>query len=359
MSAHSVSLPFPLPEALAPVTVEDYLRKVHRGHALNRSEARSVVSLLLSPETTDAQAGAMLAALSLRGETVEEVVGFVEGMRTRMVHLNPYISGAVDTAGTGASQARGFNVSTAAAIIAAGAGVTVAKHGGRAGTSLSGSADVLQALGVKIDCAPERAVECLRTAGMAFFFAPLYHPAMARIAPVRRQLGIRTTFNLAGPLSNPLGARRQVIGVADARLLEVMAGALVELGTEHALVIHGAEGLDEISIAGPTEAIEVRGRDFTRFQLQPEDFGAHTTPLRMQRLGPAENAAILGQVLNGKAEPALQELVICNAAAAVYVSGKAPALAEAATICRESVRTGAAVRVLHAMVKTTAEGAQA
>ena len=356
MSAHALSLSCALPHAQPALTIEDHLRKVHRGLELTRGEAREVVALLLSPQTTDAQAGAMLAALSLRGETTDEVVGFTEAMRARMVRLPDAPDGCVDTAGTGAAQARGFNVSTAAAIVAAAAGVTIAKHGGRAGTSLSGSADVLQALGVKIDCAPDRARECLTRAGMSFLLAPIYHAAMARIAPVRKQLGIRTTFNLAGPLSNPAGARRQMIGVAEPRLLSVIAGALVELGTEHALVVHGSEGLDEISVSGPTEVVEVRGRQVLQYQLQPEDFGARVHPLRMPRLSPQENAALLLRLLHGEAEASLEDLVMCNAAAAVYVSGRVKTLRDATTLCRTAVRNRSAATVLNTMVQITNAG---
>jgi anthranilate phosphoribosyltransferase len=362
MSAHSAlshSFSVPTPPFVAP-TIETYLRKVMRGSTLSREEAHDVVRLLLTPETTDAQAGGMLAALAQRGETVEEIVGVVQAMRARMTAITGLPADAVDTAGTGGSRARGFNVSTAAAIIAAGAGATVAKHGGRAGTSASGSADVFNALGVKIDATHRHASRSLREARLAFLFAGLYHPAMARIAPVRRQLGIRTMFNLAGPLSNPARVRRQVIGVAEPHLLSVIAGALLELGTDHALVVHAKEGLDEISICGETEAIEVNGRAMRSFTVVPEDFGFDRCKFTNPRLTPPESAKVLRSIISGEnAHLELREMVICNAAAALYVSGRHADFRSAAEAATESICSGAAQRAIDCAIAISNEEVRA
>lgn len=346
-SSQSLSLATPL--AIAPI--EHYLRRVQSGHTLSIAEASGVVEALLHPATTDAQAGGILAALSQRGETPQEVVGFVQAMRARMQPASCSVPNVVDTAGTGSSRLRAFNVSTAAAVVAASIGVPIAKHGGRAGTSASGSGEVLQALGVNIQCSSERSIECLQQANLGFFFGPMYHPAMARIAPVRKQLGIRTTFNLAAPLSNPLGVRRQLVGVATRELVNVVASAVAMLGTERTLVVHGEGGLDEISISGETTVVDVRGNTQRKFTLTPEAFGKRRQKLEVERGGPQQNAALLCELLAGRGPQALHDLVVCNGAAAASLGSDDADLAALASRCDEAIASGAAARTLARLIE--------
>src|SRR5205807_6366795 len=226
-------------------TLKDFLTRLTRGQNLSRDEAGHFLDALLDSEATDAQIAAALIALKLKGETVEELAGLAEGMRQRAIRINSNHGCFIDTAGTGSSQAKTFNVSTAAAFVIAGAGLPVAKHGNRAASSRCGSADVLTALGVNVSSSSEISEQCLNEIGICFMFAPLYHGATARVAAVRRELGVQTTFNLLGPLTNPAGAPRQIIGISDPNRLEPMARALSMLGTERAWVVHGADGLDE------------------------------------------------------------------------------------------------------------------
>ncbi|HYY42271.1 MAG TPA: anthranilate phosphoribosyltransferase, partial [Pyrinomonadaceae bacterium] len=234
------------------VGLRGLLLRLMRGEHLARNEATALLDALLDGAATDAQIAAALVALAVKGETVEELAGMAAAMRARAVRLNARHERFIDTAGTGSSTAKTFNVSTAAAFVVAGAGLPVAKHGSRAATSRSGSADVLAALGVRVDAAPEVAEKCLNEIGICFMFAPLYHGATARVAGVRRELGVHTTFNLLGPLTNPAGAPRQLIGVWHAALVEPLARTLAALGTERAWVVHGADGLDEVTVSGKT-----------------------------------------------------------------------------------------------------------
>src|SRR5215211_1911348 len=245
--------------------LREFTLRLMRGEDLRREEAASLLDALLDGTATDAQIGAALVALAVKGETVEELAGLASSMRGRAVRIRSRHERFVDTAGTGSSAAKTFNVSTAAAFVIAGAGLPVAKHGSRAATSRSGSADVLTALGVNVSAAPQVSEECLNEIGICFMFAPLYHNATARVAGVRRELGVHTTFNLLGPLTNPAGAPRQLIGVWHRALVELMAEALVALGAEHAWVVHGADGLDEVTLSGETfvaEALKGRVKTF-------------------------------------------------------------------------------------------------
>ncbi|MBY0421067.1 MAG: anthranilate phosphoribosyltransferase, partial [Parvularculaceae bacterium] len=259
-------------------------------------------------------------------------------------------AGVVDTCGTGGDGLKTFNISTAAALVAAGAGAVVAKHGNRAATSACGSSDVLAALGVPLD-APKGAVErAFLEAGCAFLYAPRHHPALARVAPLRRALGVRTIFNLLGPLANPAGARRQVVGVASARHLEPMAGALARLGVERALVVHGSDGLDELTVAGDSEAIEVSSGVLRRIAIHPSAAGLATSPTASLRGGgPAENAAALRRLLDGE-KSAYRDVVILNAAACLMVAGIADSLGDGAERARRSIDDGRARRALEALV---------
>ena len=327
-----------------------------RGENLSRPQASQLLESLLNEDATDAQIAATLLALKLKGETVEELAGLAEGMRSRAVKIESRHKNFIDTAGTGSSCAKAFNVSTAAAFVIAGAGLPVAKHGNRAASSKCGSADVLSALGVNVSVAPEISANCLNDNGICFMFAPLYHSATARVAAVRRELGVQTTFNLLGPLTNPAGAPRQIIGVSIAEKVEPMAQALSLLGTTRAWVVHGADGLDEITLADKTFIAEARDREVRTFEISPEEFGAQRAAL--DGLGgetPVENAAIIRDVLSGKRRDAARTLVLLNAAAALYVGSLANDLKEGMQLAQASIDDGRALGKLNDLVRLTCE----
>src|ERR1700687_2300762 len=254
-------------------SLKQFLPRLMRGEDLSRAEAAELLDALLDPAATDSQIAAALVALRLKGETFEELAGLAEAMRGRAVHIASRHACFIDTAGTGSSRVKTFNVSTAAAFVIAGAGLPGAKHGNRAASSRCGSADVLAALAVNVSVSPEVSEKCLNEIGICFMFAPLYHGATARVASVRRELGVQTTFNLLGPLTNPAHAPRQIIGVANPNAIEPVAQALALLGTERAWVVHGEDGLDEITIAGKTFVAEARDGEVTMFEIGPEAFG--------------------------------------------------------------------------------------
>jgi anthranilate phosphoribosyltransferase len=328
--------------------------RLMRGENLSRAEAASLLDALLDERATDAQIAGALVALALKGETVEELTGMAGAMRARAVRITTGHEHFIDTAGTGSSAAKTFNVSTAAAFVIAGAGLPVAKHGSRAATSRSGSADVLLALGVGVTAAPSVSETCLDELGMCFMFAPLYHGATARVAGVRRELGVHTTFNLLGPLTNPAGAPRQIIGVWHASLVEPLARTLAALGTRRAWVVHGRDGLDEITISDNTLVAEARDGEVHTFEIAPGDFGIARADLEELRGGDAEmNAAIIRSVLAGERRDAARSLVVANAAGALYVGGKAENLIEAAALAAESIDSGSALDKLRLLVEAT------
>ncbi|HVF50328.1 MAG TPA: anthranilate phosphoribosyltransferase [Pyrinomonadaceae bacterium] len=331
------------------------LLRLMRGEDLRRAEAAALLDALLDGAATDAQIAAALVALAVKGETVEELSGMAAAMRGRAVRLASRHARFIDTAGTGSSGAKTFNVSTAAAFVVAGAGLPVAKHGSRAATSRSGSADVLTALGVNVSVAPEVSERCLNETGICFMFAPLYHGATARVAGVRRELGVHTTFNLLGPLTNPAGAPRQIIGVWHRALVEPLARALLELGTERAWVVHGLDGLDEVTLADKTLIAEARGdADVRAFEIAPEDFGQERATLEGLRGGDAAaNARIIREVLDGKRRDAARALVVVNAAAALLVGGAAENLKDGARLASDSIDTGAARAKLEQLARAT------
>src|SRR5829696_2486577 len=278
-----------------------FLTRLVRREDLNREEAFHLLEALLDAEATDAQISGALVALATKGETVEELTGMAEGLRSRAVRVSSRHTCFIDTAGTGSSRAKTFNISTAAAFVIAGAGLPVAKHGNRAASSKSGSADLLAALGVNVSAIPLVSENALNEIGICFMFAPLYHGATARVAGIRRQLGIHTTFNLLGPLSNPAGAPRQIIGVWHKDVREKLAHVLVGLGTERAWVVHGEDGLDEITLAGKTYVAEAQGGEVKTFEISPHDFGFEVGPIEHLRGGDAEaNAGIVSAVLAGE-----------------------------------------------------------
>lgn len=328
------------------------LPRLMRRENLSRADALQLLDGLLDPAATDAQIAATLIALKQKGETVEELAGLAEGMRARATGINSRHGCFIDTAGTGSSCAKTFNVSTAAAFVIAGAGLPVAKHGNRAASSLCGSADVLTALGVNVAVSPQVAEWCLNELGICFMFAPLYHGATARVAGIRRQLGVQTTFNLLGPLTNPAGAPRQIIGVWDRSLVEPLAHTLALLGTERAWVVHGADGLDEITVSDKTFVAEAHDGRVHAFEIKPEDFGFEVTTLDHLRGGDAEgNAAIIRAVLSGERAEAARFLVLVNAAAALHVGGIAGDLREGAMLAAQSIDSGAALGKLDQLIE--------
>jgi anthranilate phosphoribosyltransferase len=329
-----------------------------RGENLSRAEAGKFLGALLNLAATDAQVAAALAVLAVKGETVEELAGMAEAMRNRAIPVRCHHERFIDTAGTGSSAAKTFNVSTAAAFVIAGAGLPVAKHGSRAATSHSGSADVLEALGVNTAAPPETVERCLNEHGICFMFAPLFHGATARVAHVRRELGLHTTFNLLGPLTNPARAPFQILGVWHRSLLEPVASVLALLGAEKAWVVHGADGLDEITLTRETfVAACSTGSHVETFTISPHDFGLERRSLDEARgSGSAENARLIRAILQGKAKEnfaAARDLVVINAAAALHIAGLASDLRQAAGLARESIESGRAASKLEALIGET------
>jgi anthranilate phosphoribosyltransferase len=325
------------------------IRRLAAGESLTADEARAAFESVMAGEATSAQIAGLLVGLRVKGETSEEVAGAAAALRGAMVHLSAERpDDLVDTCGTGGGAVGTFNISTAAALLAAGSGVRVAKHGNRSFTSQCGSADVLEALGVPIEVPVAVMERALREAGIVFMFAPLMHPAMRHVGPVRRELGIPTVMNIVGPLANPAGAGRQVVGVADVRRVPLIAGALQTLGTRRALVVHGAPGMDEISPLGPTRVIEISDGRVTEWAIDPARFGF--APGRAEELAggpPADNAAAVRAVLSGEAPPTARAAVLLNAAAAVFVSSsEISEFGDALDQAHEALRSGAGLRAL-------------
>jgi anthranilate phosphoribosyltransferase len=334
-----------------------FLARLMRGESLSRSEASEFLESLLDGGATDGQIAGALVALALKGETVDELTGIAVAMRLRAVPLKAKHERFLDTAGTGSSCAKTFNVSTAAAFVIAGAGLPVAKHGNRAVTSRSGSSDVLTALGVGVTASPEVSEKCLNDLGMCFMFAPLYHGTTARVAAIRRELGVRTVFNLLGPLTNPAGAPYQLVGVCKPELVEPLARTLAALGTKRAWVVHGLDGLDEVTLAGKTLVAEAQNGSVRTFELGPEDFGLQRSSLESLAGGDAAaSARIIREILSGGRVDAARDLVVANAAAGLFVGGAATDLREASGLAAASIQTGAAAAKLEELVKATTMG---
>lgn len=340
-----------------PQGLKTILLHLMRGRNIERRDARHLLDELLSEKATDTQISAALVALAIKGETVEELAGMAEAMREHSVKINSIHTDFIDTAGTGSSKVKTFNVSTAAAFVIAGADLPVAKHGSRAATSKSGSADVLSSLGVNVSASRETSEKCLNEIGICFMFAPLYHASTARVAAVRRELGVHTTFNLLGPMTNPAGAPFQIMGVWHRDLVAPVAETLRALGTKRAFVVHGLDGLDEITVFANTLVAEVTPGYLKFFEIAPEDLGFETVSLENSenlRGGDAEkNAEIIGEVLENKRRDAARSLVLMNAAAALFVGGKAQSLSEAAKIAVQSLESGAASDKLQLLIEKT------
>src|SRR5262252_7352680 len=344
----------------------------NHSESLSRMAARAVMGEVLSGQCTDAQIAALLVALRMKGETVEEIVGFAEAIRAAASPL-PIERGAdaiavsgtgrealaqecendalVDTSGTGGDASGTFNISTATALVTAGAGVRVAKHGNRSISSKCGSADVVEALGINIQLPPHRAAQCLREVGICFLYAPNLHPAMKQVQSVRRELRMRTMFNLLGPLTNPARASGQVVGVYSLDLVEKLAEALSMLGLKRALVVHGLDGLDEITITGPTRIAEVNGGSVRSYEVEPEEFGMKRAALQDIAGGDAkENAEIIRSVLRGE-KSSRRDVVVLNSAAALVAAGKADHIAQAVPLAEKSIDSGAAAGKLEALIR--------
>ena len=318
------------------------LRKLAAGGTLSSEESAAAFRAVMAGEGTPAQMAALLMGLRVRGETAAEVAGAARALREAMTPLiAPHPEALVDTCGTGGGAVGTFNISTASALLAAGAGVRVAKHGNRSFTSRSGSADVLEALGVPIDVPVERMRAVLDEAGIVFMFAPTMHPAMRHVGPVRREIAIPTVMNLVGPLANPANAGRQLIGVADPGRLELIAGALAALGTVHSMVVHGAPGMDEVSPLGITSVIELRGHEMKRWTIEPASLGVRDIDATDLAGGePAENAALIERVLVGKGSRGAEAAVLLNAAAAIVVAGLASTLPAGMDVARAALADG-------------------
>jgi anthranilate phosphoribosyltransferase len=323
------------------------IRRLALGESLSGSQVAAAFGSVMAGDATAAQIAALLVGLRVKGETAAEIAGVAQALRAAMVSLPvEHRSDLVDTCGTGGGAVSTFNISTAAALVAAGAGVRIAKHGNRSFTSLSGSADVLEALGVAIEVSVPTMSRVLNEAGIVFMFAPLMHPAMRHVGPVRRELGIPTVMNIVGPLANPARAGRQVIGVADERRLPLLAGALRELGTTHSLVVHGT-GLDEVSPLGPTHVFEIRDNELTQWTLDPREYGVPAATADELAGGtPGENASVITAVLRGEGNSGATTAVVLNAAAAIYVSGRVDSFSDAVGVAREALASGAALTAL-------------
>ena len=325
-----------------------YIGKIANGEELTESEAEGAFESLMNGSATPAQVGAFLLGLRVRGEAISEITGSARIMRAKALKVEAPPN-AIDTCGTGGDGAGTFNISTAAALVAAACGVPVAKHGNRAMSSKSGTADVLSALGVSLDATPEMTARALREANIGFLFAQRHHSAMKYVAPVRQELGTRTIFNLLGPLSNPAGAKRQLLGVFDQKWIVPMVEALSRLGSERAWVVHGSDGLDEITTTGPTFVAELKGDQIRTFEIVPEDAGLKRAKLEDLKGGDVEtNAAALKTLLHGRGGP-YRDIVTLNAGAALVIADKAPDIKTGTEMALEAIMSGKAIKTLEAL----------
>jgi len=333
--------------------LKPYIARLLAGEDLSVTECQEAMSLIMSGQATEAQIAGFLVALRMKGESVDEITGCAKAMRAAVTAVDAGPAVAVDTCGTGGDVKGTFNVSTAAALVTAGAGVPVAKHGNRSVSSRSGSADVLQALGVNIEAPRQVVEECLRGVGIGFLFAPLLHPAMKYAIGPRRELGARTVFNVLGPLTNPAGVKRQLVGLYSGQMLETIAGVLRNLGTDRAMVVHSVDGLDEISIGDRTRVVELKGGQIHTWELSPEQVGIERADIGELLVGSAEESAeIIRSVLAGKKGPQ-RDIVVLNAGAAIYVGGRAESLAEGTEAAARSIDSGGAAEALRGLVEFT------
>lgn len=346
------------------MTIIEAIKRVVDRVDLDSGESEALLEQIMSGQCTDAQIAALLTALRMKGETVAELVGFARVMRRKAARVRPSTAvnaeladtdreALIDTCGTGGDVSGSFNVSTATAFVVAGAGVRVAKHGNRSVSSQCGSADVVEALGVNIELAPERIARCIDEVGIGFLHAPLLHDAMKYVALARRQMGIRTIFNMLGPLTNPAGANTQVVGVYAAHLTELLAGVLAQLGSTRALVVHGSDGLDELTITAESKITELRDGKLETYFVSPEDFGLKRATLAEIQGGDAkQNSNIILEVLRGRRGPK-RDVVLLNAAAAFVASSRVSGLQEGVALARESIDNGEALKKLELLIEFT------
>lgn len=333
--------------------IKEALSKVVSGNDLTMAEARDVMTEIMQGQATQAQIGAFLTALRMKGETADEITGCAQAMRESAVRVTPRQGMLVDTCGTGGDSTGTFNISTTVAFVAAGAGLAVAKHGNRSVSSQCGSADLLQALGVNLELNAEQVARCIDEVGIGFLFAPLLHPAMKHAVGPRKEIGLRTIFNILGPLSNPAGAKRQLLGVYDGSLTEVMAEVLRALGAEHAFVVHGADGLDELSVTGSNRISQLRDGRVETYDLDPQQLGLARANIGDLAGGTADdNAAITKALLDGERGPK-RDVVLLNTAAVLVAGDKAADFGDALTLAAESIDGGNARRKLDQLVKLT------
>lgn len=333
--------------------IKEAIAKVVKGTDLTEPEMIGVMDEIMTGAASPAQIGSFITALRIKGETVSEITGAARVMREKATKVFSPSEHTIDTCGTGGDESMTFNISTASAFVAAGAGITVAKHGNRSVSSRSGSADVLRALGVNIEAEVSKVEDCLREAGIGFLFAPALHGAMKYAAPVRREIGIRSIFNILGPLTNPAGAKRQVIGVYDPKLTDILAKVLFNLGSEHAFVVRGEDGLDEITLTTETKVTELKDRTIRTYHLKPEDLGfERCSPSELKGGDPELNAEIIEGVLNGDKGPA-RDVVLLNSAAAICAGSMAKSLEEGIAVARGSLDSGMAFEKLKKLVEIT------
>ena len=333
--------------------IQEAIRDLIAGADLDRAKMRAVMEQIMSGQATDAQIGAFLVALRIKGETIDEIAGGAEVMREKATPIVTVRPDLIDTCGTGGDDSGTFNISTTVAFVACGAGLAVAKHGTRSISSQCGSSDVLTALGVNVEASPEKVGECIDEVGIGFLFAIALHGAMKHAIGPRRELATRTVFNILGPLTNPAGAKRQLLGVFDSALTEALAGVLRELGSDQALVVHGSDGLDEITLTGPTQVSELRDGQVSTRQIHPGDFGLQTVSAEALKGGDADcNARILRGVLDGEEGPQ-RDVVLLNAAAAMVVGGRAEDITAGLEVARESIDSGKARHALDRLVEVS------
>lgn len=335
--------------------IQQAIHKLLERTHLTHDEAFGAMHSIMSGDASDAQIGAFLIAMRMKGEQAHEIAGFAKAMQQKAHPVTvDRLGEALDIVGTGGDGKHTFNISTIAALVAAGAGIPVAKHGNRSVSSKCGSADVLRELGVNIDLEPSQMARCVNEVGIAFLFAPRLHPAMKYAIGPRREIGARTVFNILGPLTNPAGVRRQLIGAYNRELAKLMASVFRELGTEHTLVVHSSDGMDEISLAAPTHVFELRHGDIAEYEIDATTFGATPSDDSLEGGDAKDNAAIALKILSGETGPR-RDVVVMNAAAGIYVAGKADSLAAAADLARHSLDSGAALAKLEALGKLTQE----
>ena len=339
-------------------TIIEYINPLLKGDDLSFEQAESLLDEIFNGEVSEHQIAAFLTAMRVKGQTSSEVAGLAKSMRSHAVKVETDLDNMVDVVGTGGAAVKTFNVSTASALVAAGAGVHVAKHGNRAITSKCGSADVLEELGVNINPGPEIVAECIREANVGFMFAPMYHPAMKYVQPIRKSLGFRTVFNILGPLTNPAGVQSLVLGVAEEGLMSMMAEVLKILGTRYALVVH-SDGLDEISLTGIIKICELKNDQITEKELNPKDFGIEPADISRMKVGDAKaSAGIIKDILNGKETGACRDIIVLNSAAAIIAGGLAENFHSAIKLAAASIDEGKALSCLERLIEISNKNAK-